>query len=53
MIHAWKEGCVEVNHHKVCGPNMVDLVLQNCVDIEDDWVCPTAVGTKHPSFFRK
>lgn len=46
MVHAWKEGCVAINHHEVCGPTMVEAVLQSCVDIDHDWVCPTAVGTK-------
>ena len=50
MVHAWKEGCVEVNGHRICGPKMVDSVLQSCVEIDHDWVCPTAVGTKHGGY---
>lgn len=53
MLHAWKEGCVKVNEHEICGPQMVDLVLQSCVEIGDDWVCPTAVGTKRGGYKTK
>lgn len=27
MIHAWKSGCVVLNNHKICGPDMIDSVL--------------------------
>ena len=50
MVHAWKDGCVEVSSHQICGKDMVDVVLQSCVEIEDEWVCPTAVGTKSAGY---
>ena len=27
MFEAWKTGCIEINHHDVCGEDMVDVVL--------------------------
>ena len=27
MVHAWKEGCIDVNGRVICGPTMVDIVL--------------------------
>lgn len=50
MIHAWKEGCVVVDDNTICGPTAIEVVLQMCVDIEDEWICPTAVGTKHAGY---
>jgi len=46
MANAWKTGCVTINGKTICGDAMVDAVLQSCFDVGNDWVCPTAVGTK-------
>jgi hypothetical protein len=46
MVHAWKEGDIEMNDHEFYGPEMIDIVLQSCVELNRDWICPTAVGTK-------
>ena len=46
MVHAWKEGDIEMNNHEFYGPEMIDIVLQSCVELNRDWICPTAVGTK-------
>ncbi len=50
MVHAWKTGCVSIANHDVCGNDMVDAVLQSCVDIDHDWICPTAVGTRNTNY---
>ena len=46
MVHSWKEGCIIMNGDEFCGPSMIDIVLQSCIEQDEDWVCPTAVGTK-------
>ena len=53
MIHAWKEGCVHVAEQNICGRTAIEVVLQMCIDINDDWICPTAVGTKHAGYHEK
>lgn len=50
MYAAWKTGCIEIDGKEVCGQDMVDIVLQACIDIHDEWICPTAVGTKHGGY---
>ena len=50
MFEAWKTGCIEIKAHDVCGEDMVDVILKGCVEVADDWVCPTAVGTKHGGY---
>ena len=31
LVHAWKEGCIDIHEYRFCGPEMVDLVLQECI----------------------
>ena len=50
LVHAWKEGCIDVTGHELCGPDMIDVVLQGCLDLDNEWVCPTAVGTKRGGY---
>ena len=32
--------------HEFFGPDMIDIVLQSCIELDNQWICPTAVGTK-------
>lgn len=52
MYESWKKGCVEIGPHHACGVDMVDIVLQGCVELghNAEWICPTAVGTKHGGY---
>ena len=50
MHDAWKEGCITVGAHEACGADMVEIILQGCIELDHDWVCPTAVGTKHGGY---
>ena len=50
MFAAWKNGCIEIGEHTFCGDKMVETVMQDCVQIDNEWVCPSAVGTKHGGY---
>ena len=52
MYESWKQGCIEVGPHHACGDDMVDVVLQGCVELgpDNEWICPSAVGTKHGGY---
>ena len=52
MYESWKQGCITLGVHEVCGNDMVDVVLQGCVELGEtaEWTCPTAVGTKHGGY---
>ena len=52
MYDSWKHGCIDVGLHHACGDDMVDVVLQGCVELgpDNEWICPSAVGTKHGGY---
>ena len=50
MIHAWKNGCIPIDGHNMCGRSAIEVVLQMCIDVNEEWICPTAVGTKHGGY---
>jgi len=52
MFDSWKKGCIDVGPYHACGADMVDVVLQGCVELgpDADWICPSAVGTKHGGY---
>lgn len=50
IVLGWKSGCVVINEKEICDGSMVDVALQGCVDVDNEWICPTAVGTKHTGY---
>ena len=52
MFESWKGGCIDVGEYHACGKDMVDVVLQGCVELgpNAEWICPSAVGTKHGGY---
>ena len=50
MFKAWKNGCIDIGEHTFCGDQMVQTVMQDCFQVDNEWLCPSAVGTKHGGY---